>query len=132
MRTRLCLTTSDAHKVMSACKSKAHEEGWKVSIAIVDEGGYLLQLERLDGAGLTSPEVAILKARTAALSRSETKTLEDIVKERPATSTFPGRVPVQGGVPILYEGECIGGIGVSGVKSAEDERVAQAGLTAIK
>ena len=131
MRRKPCLTASDVQKIMNACKRKAHEEDWKVSIAVVDEGGYLLHLERLDGAVLSSPEFAILKARTAAISRTLTKTLEDVVRDRPATSTFPGRLPVQGGIPIDFQGECVGGIGVSGAKSAEDERVAEAGLTAL-
>lgn len=131
MRTRQCLTMADTHKLMRACKAKAQEHDWKVSIAIVDEAGYLIHCERLDGAVLSSADVAILKARTAALSRSATKVLEETVKDRPATGTFPGRLPVQGGVPILYRGECVGGIGVSGVKSVEDECVAQAGLSVL-
>jgi glc operon protein GlcG len=132
MRNKPCLTASDARKIIIACKSTADQQNWKVSIAIVDDGGYLVHLERLDGAVLPSPEVAILKARTAALSRAPTKSLEEVVKERPATATFPGRLPVQGGVPIIFQGECVGGIGVSGVKSHEDEQVATAGLAALE
>jgi uncharacterized protein GlcG (DUF336 family) len=113
--------------MMVACKAEAARNNWKVSIAVVDEGGYLLHLERLDGAGLQSPEIATLKARTAAIGRCPTKLLEDIAKDRPGTLTFPGRLPVQGGIPLFYEGECVGGIGVSGVKSPEDEQVALAG-----
>jgi glc operon protein GlcG len=126
-----CLTSLDAARMMNACKEAAVSNGWPVSIAIVDEGGYLLHAERLDGAPLPSVEIAMLKARTAALSRQATKTLEDRIKERPATAAFPGRLPIQGGVPILYEGECLGGIGVSGVQSHEDEQVASAGLAAL-
>jgi glc operon protein GlcG len=132
MRNKPCLTASDAQKIMVACKNTAEQKNWSVSIAIVDDGGYLVHLERLDGAVLQSAEVAILKARTAALSRGPTKSLEEVVKDRPATVTFPGRLPVQGGVPLIYKGECIGGIGVSGVKSHEDEYVANAGLTALE
>jgi glc operon protein GlcG len=132
MRSKPSLTASDAQRILTACKVAAEQKNWRVSIAVVDEGGYLLHLERLDGAGLSSPDVAILKARTAALARCPTKILEDIVKERPATATFPGRLPVQGGVPIIHEGEWIGGIGVSGVKSHEDEHIATAGLAALE
>lgn len=98
---------------------------------MVDEGGYLIRLERMDGAGLQSPEIATAKARTAALSRVPTKALEDVTKERVATVVFPGRLPVQGGLPIFYKGECVGGIGVSGVKSPEDEQIASAGVAAL-
>jgi glc operon protein GlcG len=132
MRNKICLTASDAHTIVAACKHAAEQQKWNVSVAVVDEAGYLVHLERLDGAVLHSPEVAILKARTAALARVPTKSLEEIVKERPATVSFPGRLPVQGGVPIIHQGECIGGIGVSGAKSHEDEHVATAGLTALE
>lgn len=98
----------------------------------MDEGGYLLHLERMDGATLPSPEIATMKARTAALTRVPTKFLEDVTKERAATMMFPGRLPVQGGVPILYQGECVGAVGVSGAQSAEDEQIASAGLAALK
>lgn len=117
---------------MTAAKIEAVKNNWNVTIAVVDEGGYLLHLERMDGAPLTSPEVATLKARTAALTRNPTKVLEDVTKERAATMMFPGRLPVQGGLPIFYEGDCVGGIGVSGVKSPEDEQIAQAGLAALE
>ncbi|HEU5046499.1 MAG TPA: heme-binding protein [Rickettsiales bacterium] len=127
MRTKPSLTNSDTQKIMTACKAEAQKNNWKVSIAIVDEAGYLLQFERMDGASLTSADIAMGKARTAALAKVATRMLEDSVKERPAMISFPGRVPVQGGVPLLYEGECVGGIGVSGVKSPEDEQVALAG-----
>jgi glc operon protein GlcG len=128
VRSKQYLTSSDANKMLAACKAFAAANTWQVSIAIVDEAGYVLQVERLDGAIVQTPEIAILKARTAAILRVATKALEEVVTERPATVTFPGRLPVQGGVPILYKGECLGGIGVSGVKSFEDEQVAIAGL----
>lgn len=131
MRQKFSLTSADAHAIVTAARLEAVKHDWKVSIAVVDEGGYLLHLERLDDAPLSSPEIATLKARTAAISRVPTKNLEDVTKERAATLMFPGRLPVQGGLPILYQGECVGGIGVSGVKSPEDEQIARAGLTAV-
>ena len=132
MRQKFSLTSAEAHAIVTAAKLEAVKNNWNVSIAIVDDGGYLLHLERMDGAALSSPEIATMKARTAALSRVPTKFLEDVTKERAATLMFPGRLPVQGGLPILYEGECVGAVGVSGVKSPEDEQIASAGLAALK
>jgi uncharacterized protein GlcG (DUF336 family) len=132
MRQKPSLTSAEAQSMIAAARAEAARNNWNVSIAVVDEGGYLLQLERMDGATLQSPEIATLKARTAALSRVPTKILEDVTKERVATVVFPGRLPVQGGLPILYEGECVGAIGVSGVKSREDEQIASAGLGAVR
>lgn len=132
MIAKRCLTSVDAARMIDACKEEAASKGWNVSISIVDEGGYLLYVVRLDGAPLQSAEIATLKARTAALTRQATKALEDLVKERPATVAFPGRLPIQGGVPIVHEGECLGGIGVSGVKSHQDEEVAIVGLITLK
>ena len=131
MRTKTTLTAADAAIIIAACKVEAAKNNWNVSIAVTDEAGYLLHLERLDGAGLPSAEIATLKARTAAIAKAPTKVLEDVVKDRPAVGLMPGRLPVQGGVPIIHNGECVGGIGVSGVKSHEDEVVAIAGREAL-
>ena len=127
MRSKPCLSLSIASTMMDACKKEAAKNNWNVSIAIVDDAGFLIALERLDGAGLQSPEIAMLKAKTSAIGKVPTKLLEEIAKDRPGTLTFPGRLPVQGGVPLIYKGECVGAIGVSGVKSPEDEQVALAG-----
>ena len=131
MRHKPSLTAADAERMLIAARAEADRQGWKVAIAVVDEGGFLLRLERLDGAGLQTPEVATLKAKSAALSRMPTKRLEEITKERNAMLRFPDRLPIQGGLPIVHDGECVGGIGVSGVQSAEDEVVAAAGLAAL-
>ncbi len=131
MRTKTVLTAEDAATMIEAAKAEAEKNNWLVTIAVVDEGGYLMHLERMDGAPLPSAEIAFLKAKTAAIAKAPTKALEDVVKDRPAVALMPGRLPVQGGVPVLYEGECIGGIGVSGVKSPEDEVVALAGRAAL-
>jgi glc operon protein GlcG len=128
VRNKMCLTASDAEKILAACKAEAEKNKWNVSIAVVDDAGFLVRLERLDGAVAQSTIIATAKAQTAAATRTPTKALEDIVKERPATVAFPGRVAVQGGLPIMYQGECVGGVGVSGAKSHEDEQVASAGL----
>jgi glc operon protein GlcG len=131
MLTKSCLSADEAQKMVAACKAEAEKNQWRVSIAVVDEAGLLMHLERMDGAVPQSPDVAIRKARTSALTRTSTKILEDVAKERPATLTFPDRLPVQGGVPLMYQGACVGAIGVSGAKSPEDEVVALAGAAVL-
>jgi glc operon protein GlcG len=128
MRNRPVLTAADAHKMMAACKAEAQKNKWAVTIAIVDESGAAILLERLDGTGAIASEVAIGKARTSALTKRPSKFFEDRVKERPAFVTFPTPgVLFQGGLPLMHQGECVGAIGVSGVQSHEDEQVAKAG-----
>jgi glc operon protein GlcG len=132
MRTKPCLTSSDVKKMMAGCVAEAEKNGWKVAIAIVDDGGFLLHLDRMDGAAVTTAEVATGKARTSALTRRPSKDFEERVKERPAFLMFPAGLLVQGAVPIIYENECVGAIGVSGVQSFEDEQIARAGVAALK
>jgi glc operon protein GlcG len=132
MRNKPCLTADDTHKMMAACKAEAQKNNWAVTIAIVDDSGAALLLERLDGTGAISAEVAMGKARTAAVTKRPTKFWEDRSKERPAFLTFPsGGVLFQGGLPIMHQGECVGAIGVSGVQSHEDEQIAKAGIDAL-
>jgi len=131
MRTKPALTASDVQKMVAACKSEATKNKWNVSIAVVDDAGYLLYLERLDGAGLVTAEVATQKAVTSARTRRPSKFWEDRIKERPSFMKFPGVLPLQGGVPVLYQNECVGAIGVSGVQSHEDEQIANAGAAAL-
>jgi glc operon protein GlcG len=118
--------------MMAACKAEAEKHGWNVAIAIVDDGGGAWLVERLEGAGGIASDVALAKARTAALTRRPTKVFEDRVKDRPAFVTFPTPgILIQGGLPILYQEECVGAIGVSGVQSHEDEQIARAGIDAL-
>jgi glc operon protein GlcG len=131
MRSKPSLTASDAAKMMAACKAEAARNKWDVCIAIVDDGGYLLALERLDGAHLLTPEAAIGKARTAALMKKPSRAMEERINDRPAFLRFPEIMPVIGAVPVILEGECVGAIGVAGVQSEEDEQVAQAGAYAL-
>ena len=131
MRDKPCLTSADLHKAMAACKAEAEKNKWNVAIAIVDDGGYLLAFERMDGVAAISAEVAIGKARTSAMTRRPSKMFEDRVKERPAFVMFPAGMLIQGGLPILVRNECVGAIGVSGVQSHEDEQIAQAGAHAL-
>ena len=131
MRDKPCLTAADVSKAMSACKAEAERNKWAVSIAIVDDGGYLLGFERLDGAPPIGAEVAIGKARTSAMTKRPSKFFEDRVKERPAFANFPAGILVQGAVPVMVGNECVGAIGVSGVASHEDEQIAKAGAAAL-
>jgi glc operon protein GlcG len=131
MRNKTVLTLSDAHKVLAAAREEADRRNWAVTIAVVDDAGLLLLLERADGARPQTAEVALLKGRSAAVTHRSGKTWEDSVKQRPGVVNFPDAFPIQGGVPIIYHGEVIGGIGVSGVQSHEDEQVALAGIAAL-
>ena len=131
MRNKPVLTAADVHKMMAACRDEAAKNKWNVTIAVVDDAGFLLHLERLDGAGPMTAEVAASKARTAAVTRRPTKAWEDMVKDRPVFLKFPENLPIQGGVPIMHQGDCVGAIGVSGVQSHQDEQVANAGVAAL-
>jgi uncharacterized protein GlcG (DUF336 family) len=131
MRQKSSLTSADVHKMMAACRTEAEKNDWKVSIAILDEGGFLLHFDRMDGAPLISAEVAIGKARTSALTRQPTKFWEERVKERPAFAGFPAGLLIQGAVPVRHGDDVVGAIGVSGVQSAQDEQIAQAGAAAL-
>lgn len=133
MKTKAVLTDADVSKMLAASKACANQNKWAVTIAIVDDGGHLLALQRLDGAAPVSAHIAPAKAHTAALSRRETKVYEDIINNgRTAFLSAPTvQGMLEGGLPIVIDGEVIGAIGVSGVKSPEDAQVAQAGIAAL-
>lgn len=131
MKSRLCLTASDARALIGAARTEAERLNLEVTIAIVDEGGVLMALERLDGARLHTPEAATLKARTAAIVRAPTSELQKPVLENPALLSFPGRMPLTGGHPLVHDGLVVGGIGSSGGEPAEDEAVCRAALQAL-
>ena len=131
MRTKPCLTLADVKKMMAACEAEAAKNNWAVAVSIVDDGGFLLGFERMDGAPIISAEVSLGKARTSAMTRRPSKFFEDRVKDRPAFITFPAGLLIQGALPIMHQNECVGAIGVSGVQSHEDEQIAQAGIKAL-
>ncbi len=131
MRQKPCLTSSDVHKMAAACRAEAEKNKWSVTIAIVDDAGILLYLDRPDGVNAATSEVATAKAKTSAVTRRPSKFWEDRIKDRPAFLNFPGVLQIQGGLPILHQGECVGAIGISGVQSHEDEQVAKAGIDAL-
>lgn len=126
------LTLAEAHKAVAAAGAEAKSNNWPVVIVVVDEAGYLLTLDRLDKAPLASVDIAIGKARTAALFKRPSAVLEEtIAKGRSALLSIPGLVFLQGGVPVVVNGEVIGAVGVSGVLSTQDEQVAKAGVAAV-
>ena len=132
MKSKPCLTLEDCRRITAACEAEAKKNTGIVSIAIFDDGGHTLLLTRMDGAAPVTAEIAVQKGRGAAISRRSSKVAEDrIAAGRIALLRMPP-LPVQGGLPIMYEGQCVGGIGVSGVQSNEDEQVCQAGLSVLK
>ncbi len=122
------LTLEVSKKIAAVAEAEAKKRGATVVIVIVDDGGHLLVLERLDDTQVASVEVGIGKARTAAIFRRPSKVFEDQVREgRVAAIALPGATPLQGGVPIIFEGKVIGAIGVSGNTPQEDEDIAKVG-----
>jgi glc operon protein GlcG len=128
MRQRVSLTTEEADAMAQAVRAEAGTRGWSIAVAIVDDGGYLIRLDRMDGAGPMSPDIAVGKARMAAFTRRPSKFWEDRVETRPGFLNFSFGLPLQGGLPIFFKSECVGAIGVSGVGSAEDEDLARKGI----
>jgi uncharacterized protein GlcG (DUF336 family) len=133
MRHKQELQLADIKRIAAAAEAEALLHGWAVSIAIVDDGGHLLWLQRLDGAPPISAHVAPAKANTAALGRRESRVYEESINQGRVSflsaPTLHGML--EGGVPILVEGHCLGAVGVSGVKSTEDAQVARAGIAAL-
>ncbi len=126
--TKKVLTLGLAKRLVAAAEAEAKKRGATVVIAVVDDGGQLILLERLDDTQVASVEVAIGKARTAAIFRRPSKVFEDQVKDgRVAALALPGATPLQGGIPIALEGKVIGAIGASGNSPQEDEEIALAG-----
>ncbi|MFC7299264.1 GlcG/HbpS family heme-binding protein [Herminiimonas aquatilis] len=133
MQSKQILTLDDVKKIAAAAETEATLNKWCVTIAIVDDGGHLLWLQRMDGAAPISSHIAPAKAKTAALGRRESKVYEDIINNgRFSFMTAPTlEGMLEGGVPIMINGQCLGAVGVSGVKSSEDVQIAKAGLVAI-
>ena len=131
MKTRPMLTLDDCRRISAAAEAEAKKNSWNVCIAILDDGGHLLHLVRMDGATPANARIAVEKGRTAAETRRSTAGWQERVKTRPEMLRMPGVLPVQGGLPIVVEGGCVGGVGVSGVQSHEDEQIAKAGIDAL-
>jgi glc operon protein GlcG len=131
MKTRPELTLEDCKKMSAVAEAEARRNKWNVAIAILDDGGHLLHLVRMDGATPANAEIAVQKARTAATTRRSSKMWEERVAGGRLVMMKMPVLPVQGGLPIMFEGTCVGGIGASGVQSHEDEQIVQAGIDAL-
>lgn len=126
MLTKPALSLADAKNAAAAAAAVATENGWKVVITILDDGGNLLYLERADGTQAGSVDVAIAKGRTAIMFKRPTKAFEETVAGgRTVMMMLPGVVPVEGGLPLVYQGAVVGSVGVSGVQSSQDGQIAK-------
>ncbi|MCV4261155.1 heme-binding protein [Pseudomonas capsici] len=132
MKIKAVLTQTEVSQMLAAARNEAQANDWGVSIAVVDDGGHLLAFERLDGAAAISSYISIEKARTSALGRRESKGYEEMVNGgRTAFLSAPLLTSLEGGVPVIVDGQVIGAVGVSGVKADQDAQVAKAGIAAL-
>ena len=133
MQTKPILTLEDVKKIGAAAEAEALANQWAVVIAIVDDGGHLMWLQRLDGVAPISSYIAPAKAKTAALGRRESKIYEDIINNGRTSFLSAPHLDgmLEGGVPIIVDGHVVGAVGVSGVKSGEDAQIAKAGIAAL-
>lgn len=133
MNTKPFLSLDDVKRIAAAAEAEALANNWIVTIAVVDDGGHPMWLQRLDGAPPISAHIAPAKARTAALGRRESKVYEDVINQGRTSFLSVPEIEglLEGGVPILIDGHCLGAVGVSGVKSNEDAQIAKAGIAAL-
>jgi len=133
MKSRPYLSLADVERIGDAARAEAVANGWAVTVAVVDDGGHLLWLQRLDGAAPASAHIGPAKARTAALGRRESRLYEEMINQgRVSFLSAPGLDGMlEGGIPLVVDGHCVGAIGVSGVKSTEDAQIARAGIAAL-
>lgn len=133
MKSKDQLEAADVKAIAAAAEAEAQKNNWPVTIAIVDDGGHLLWLQRMDGAAAISAHIAPAKAHTAALGRRESKIYEDVINQGRVSFLSAPLLQgmLEGGVPIMKNGQCIGAVGVSGVKSTEDAQIARAGIAAL-
>lgn len=133
MQTKPILTLEDVKKIAAAAEAEALANNWAVVIAIVDDGGHLMWLQRLDGVAPISSYIAPAKAKTAAMGKRESKIYEDVINNGRMSFLSAPHIEgmLEGGVPIVFDGHVVGAVGVSGVKSAEDAQIAKAGVAAL-
>lgn len=132
MQTKPFLTRDDVARILDGARAEAFAHQWAVTIAVVDDGGHLLALERLDGAAPISAAIAPEKARTSALGRRPSQAYEEMINNgRMSFLSAPLKATLEGGVPVIVDGHVIGAVGVSGVKSSEDAQIARAGIATI-
>jgi uncharacterized protein GlcG (DUF336 family) len=129
MAAKPVLTLEDAKRIAAAAEAEARTNEWKVVIAVVDDGGHLLYLQRSHDTQFGSVETAIAKAHAAVAFQRPTKASEDaVLSGRLIHLALPGVIPSEGGVPLVREGTIVGGLGISGVRSFQDGQIAQAGV----
>ncbi len=131
LATKSALTLDVAKELVQAMEKRAAHDGWKVVICILDDGGNLLYLERMDGVQIGSIGVAMKKAESAFKFKRPTKAFGDRVADQPAVLQIPGGFAIEGGVPLMHGDQILGSIGVSGVTSQQDGMIAQAGVEAL-
>lgn len=133
MKTKPFLTLEDVKIIAAAAEAEALANNWAVTISIVDDGGHLLWLQRLDGAPPVSSHISPAKAKTAALGRRESKIYEDVINGGRVSFLSAPEIEgmLEGGVPVIVDGHVIGAVGVSGVKSEQDAQIAKAGIAAL-
>ncbi|MGV8860687.1 MAG: heme-binding protein [Pseudomonas sp.] len=132
MKTKAILSQTEVSQILAAARAEAQKNNWAVSIAVVDDGGHPLALERLDGCAPIGAYIATEKARTSALGRRESKGYEDMVNGgRSAFLSAPLLTSLEGGVPVIVDGQVIGAVGVSGVKADQDAQIAKAGAESL-
>lgn len=126
------LTLTAARAIVAAAEAEARKHNLNVTMTVVDDGGHLLHLTRMDDTGLASVHVSIAKARAAVMFKRPTKFWEDAYASgKTHLATLPGVLPIEGGVPLLIDGKVVGALGVSGASSAQDGQVAAAGVAAL-
>ncbi|ASC63274.1 hypothetical protein EUC41_11855 [Achromobacter denitrificans] len=133
MNTKPVLSAEDVKKVLAAAEAHALQNKWAVTIAVVDDGGHLLGMLRLDDAAPISAHIAPAKAKTAALGRRESRVYEEMINNGRYSFLSAPLIDglLEGGVPVVADGHVVGAVGVSGVKSTEDVQIAQAGIAAL-
>ena len=132
MKTKAILSQTEVSQILAAARAEAQKNNWAVSIAVVDDGGHPLALERLDGCAPIGAYIATEKARPSALGRRESKGYEDMVNGgRSAFLSAPLLTSLEGGVPVIVDGQVIGAVGVSGVKADQDAQIAKAGAESL-
>lgn len=132
MNSKAVLSQTEVSQILTAARDEAQANQWAVSIAIVDDGGHPLAFERLDGASPASAYIATEKARTSALGRRESRLYEEMVNGgRTAFLSAPLLICLEGAVPIIVDGQVVGAVGVSGVKSEQDAQVARRGAQSL-
>ena len=133
MKTKPTLELADVKAIAAAAEAEALKNQWAVAIAVVDDGGHVLWLQRLDGAAAISAQIAPAKAQTAALGRRESRLYEEMINGGRVSFLSAPQLQglLEGGVPIVKDGQCLGAVGVSGVKSTEDAQIARAGIAAL-